>query len=385
MSSEPLIVNEVLAFLKYAVVENRLDDSSIMQVCMSTFKTEEIDIARLILFTTLHKYNQIPCRKQDSSEDILKDIITLMKNTDPDDLFTFVAKDLSKLPPPITFDITRIFEDITSLKDCVAELKTKLEVSNSTISDLRAEVALLRSTISESISPGPCNMNTIREAANAETSRKSMVANVSPVETESVALHAAATGTSVLVQERVDTLSTNCVYANVASASQSITSQKKEVAQTKQDQANQTSSKKDTCDHGGSIKVEKKNKKKKPFCRNQRGTAPKEPDMVLRSAKPTTQLYLSRLHHSMTVENVVEYIRELTGLTLRVERLEPRYKMNYESFVVRVPSDYLHIFLDEEFWPTGVVYRRFRGRLHNTCQQDTMPVLRVLTSSKFKF
>ncbi|CAH1643765.1 unnamed protein product [Spodoptera littoralis] len=347
MSSEPLIVNEVLAFLKYAV-EIRLDDFSIMQACMSTYKTKEIKIARLILFTTLHRYNQIPCRKQESTEDILMDIIILMKKTDPYDLLTFVAQDLSKLPSPNTFDITRIFEDITSLKDSVAELKTRLEVSNSTISDLRAEVALLRSSISVSISPDPCNMNTVREPANAATTRKSMVTSVSPVETESVAIHAAATGTSVLVQvqERIDTLSANCAYANGASASQSVTSQKKEVVQTKRDQANQTSSKKDTCDHGGSIKVEKKNKKKKPLCRNQRGTAPKDPDMVLRSAIPTTQLYLSRLHHSMTVEDVVEYIQEQTGWTLRVERcpdnvMEPAPQTTYNSSCSATPTSRL--------------------------------------------
>uniref|UniRef100_A0A2A4J6F0 Uncharacterized protein n=1 Tax=Heliothis virescens TaxID=7102 RepID=A0A2A4J6F0_HELVI len=133
---------------------------------------------------------------------------------------------------------------------------------------------------------------------------------------------------------------------------------------------------KDTCDRDGFITVEKK-KKKKPPCRNQCGTAMVGPNMLLRPAVPTTLLYVSRLHHSTKVEEVVEYMRVKTNWTLRVERLEPRHNTNFKSFVVRVPTHHLDKFLKEEFWPKGVVYRRFRGRLHDTSQRNTTPTVRV--------
>ncbi|KAJ8706227.1 hypothetical protein PYW08_010853 [Mythimna loreyi] len=99
--------------------------------------------------------------------------------------------------------------------------------------------------------------------------------------------------------------------------------------------------------------------------------------MLLRPAVPTTQLYISRLHHSTKVEEVVEYMRVKTNWTLRVERLDSRHDVNFKSFVIRVPTHQLQTFLKEDFWPKGVLYRRFRGRLRDTTQRNTTPMLRV--------
>lgn len=118
------------------------------------------------------------------------------------------------------------------------------------------------------------------------------------------------------------------------------------------------------CDKDGFIKVEKK--KKKPVCRNQCGTAPTGPKHLLRPAMPTTQLYVSRLHYSTKAEEIVEYVRVKTGIILRVAKLESRHTVNFNSYVLRVPTDKLATFMKEEFWPKGVLFRRFRGRLPNT-------------------
>ncbi|XP_022824478.1 uncharacterized protein LOC111354998 [Spodoptera litura] len=379
MSTQTPIINDVLALLQN--VYDFLDEGHLLDLCKSAFKKPEINRARWLLFETLDKVDQIPSRQRDSTDNIIQDIVTVFKETDPDEVPNFVVKNIFKVLcfEFNHFDVTKILNDIKTMKTSLAELQSKLVESNNTVCDLRAEVVQLRSAASASKLPDTSNVNAGCKVPPAATGSESVVATVSPVEPVSVASHAAANSTSALVQEpaSVGALTANRVYADVATTSQSVPPQKKKVVQTKLDQTNQMSLKKDTCDDDGFIKVEKKNKKKKPHCRNQRGTAPKEPDMVLRPATPTTQLYLSRLHHSMTVEDVVKYIRELTGWTLRVERLESRYKMNYKSFVVRVPSDHLDTFLKEEFWPTGVVYRRFRGRLRNTSQRDTTPVLRV--------
>ncbi|KAF9791639.1 hypothetical protein SFRURICE_020038 [Spodoptera frugiperda] len=132
---------------------------------------------------------------------------------------------------------------------------------------------------------------------------------------------------------------------------------------------------KDTCDKDGFIKVERR--KKKPPCRNQCGTAQTGPNILLRPAVPTTQLYVSRLHHTTTVEQIVEYVRSKTNWTLRVEKLESRHNTNFKSFMVRVPTHHFETFLKEEFWPKGVIYRRFRGRLRDTTQRNTTPTLPV--------
>lgn len=99
----------------------------------------------------------------------MQDIITLMKSTDPDDVPAFVAKELHKLAP-VTFDhvdVTRLLKDITTLKASLAEVKSKLEVSNNTIGELRAEVELLRNAIKVNRSPDASNVSTRRGARNA--------------------------------------------------------------------------------------------------------------------------------------------------------------------------------------------------------------------------
>ncbi|KAF9798982.1 hypothetical protein SFRURICE_011621 [Spodoptera frugiperda] len=110
---------------------------------------------------------------------------------------------------------------------------------------------------------------------------------------------------------------------------------------------------------------------------NQCGTAQIGPNILLRPATPTTQLYVSRLHHTTTVEQIVEYVRFKTNWTLRVEKLESRHNTNFKSFMVRVPTQHFETLIKEEFWPKGVVYRRFRGRLRDTTQRNTTPTLRV--------
>ncbi|CAH0699379.1 unnamed protein product [Spodoptera exigua] len=374
MSSQPLIVNEVLAFIQYFI--HCMEDDSIVQVCRRNFDKSEISNARLQLYQILNKVDQVPSRREDSTQNICQDIFTLMRETGRNALPNFVVKDVFKLVAIRIndFDVTKILRDVTSLKASVTELQKKLEVSNRTVSDLRAEVVQLRSAVSVTKSPDKSHVNAQRKAQNAATSSQSALSSEAPAETKKISRRTASTRATTPAappeQEpaRVSTLTAKrAAYADIAAARQSVSTQKNQAAQTKLDQANQTSSKNDTCNNDGFIKVERK-KKKKPLCRNQCGTAPIDSDSPLYPAKPMTQLYLSRLHYTTTVEDVVEYMYSKTGRQYRVVMLESRYNMNHKSFVVWVHTRHLENFLDEKFWPKGVVYRRFRGRLPNTSQ-----------------
>ncbi|PZC72827.1 hypothetical protein B5X24_HaOG210544 [Helicoverpa armigera] len=118
-------------------------------------------------------------RRDEKGERSLQDAIRLLKETDPDDVPTFVAKDLRKLPP-VTFDhvdVTRLLKDITSMRSSLVELQLKLEASQSTICDLRSEVAELRNSVCRS-----------HAHANSDNTRYGQV-NASPQRAESAKLH----------------------------------------------------------------------------------------------------------------------------------------------------------------------------------------------------
>ncbi|XP_022817933.1 uncharacterized protein LOC111350545 [Spodoptera litura] len=145
-SSKPLIVNELLAFLVHAI--GYMDEVSILQICRSNYKEEEVSSANLLLFQSLGKLDQMPSRRREGTEKSLQDIIDMLKKTDPDDVPDFVARELSKLPP-VTFDhvdVTRLLKDITSLKGEVTKMQARMEESDNIIADLRAEITSLRNT-----------------------------------------------------------------------------------------------------------------------------------------------------------------------------------------------------------------------------------------------
>ncbi|PZC71443.1 hypothetical protein B5X24_HaOG213383 [Helicoverpa armigera] len=95
------------------------------------------------------------------------DVITLLKETDPDDVPTFVVKDLNKLPP-VTFDhvdVTSLLKDIVFLKASLADVQKKLDASQNTVADLRSELNELRKSVTVTGPPvGASNVNMRRGA-----------------------------------------------------------------------------------------------------------------------------------------------------------------------------------------------------------------------------
>ncbi|KAF9806512.1 hypothetical protein SFRURICE_001307 [Spodoptera frugiperda] len=354
MSTQPLIANELLAFIQHAI--DTMDEVSILQICKSNFKEEDISSGKKLLFQCLGKLDEMPARRRDGTEKSVQDIITLLKVTDPDDVPAFVAKDLHKLPP-VTFDHVDVCR---SLKTSLAEVQSKLMSSENTIGELRAELMALRNTVAVSGSPKLCtDANTRRGAANASVSSfESAKAQASP--------RAGAAATT-----RVSTSTPKRAYADIAAKGGK---QVQQGEKPRVDLHQEVSNKKQNDKEGFTV-VERK-KKRKPTCRNQCGTALTGHNHLLRPAVPATLLYVSRLHDSTKVEEIVEFIKIKAKLHLKVEQLHSQHRVDFKSFVVRVPTEHLSTLMKEEFWPRGVVYRRFRGRLPDTARHTT-PSLRV--------
>ncbi|KAF9794016.1 hypothetical protein SFRURICE_015185 [Spodoptera frugiperda] len=323
MSTQPLIANELLAFIQHAI--DTVDEVSILQICKSNFKEEDISSGKRLLFQCLGKLDEMPARRRDGTEKSVQDIITLLKVTDPDDVPAFVAKDLHKLPP-VTFDhvdVTRLLKDIISLKTSLAEVQSKLMSSENTIGELRAELLALRNAVVVSGSPTLCtdDANTCRGAANASVSSlESAKAQASPRAGAAVSHSAERLAPPAQATTHVSTSTPKRAYADIAAK-------------------------------GGH-------------------------NYLLRPAVPATLLYVSRLHDSTKVEEIVEFIKIKAKLHLKVEQLHSQHRVDFKSFVVRVPTEHLSTFMKEEFWPRGVVYRRSRGRLPDTARHTT-PSLRV--------
>lgn len=135
-----IVINEVLAFIQNKA--GIMDEESMTRLCVTAFSKEEITLAKKLLFESVEtSRREIKRRKEGKSQRDIEDIITLIKEIDPELLPIFVARDLHKLPP-VTFDhldATRILRDIIKLQEDIAVIKEKY-VTMDDIKDMKAAI-----------------------------------------------------------------------------------------------------------------------------------------------------------------------------------------------------------------------------------------------------
>ncbi|XP_072934994.1 uncharacterized protein [Epargyreus clarus] len=334
MRSEQLIANEVLAFIQHAI--DTMDEVSIIQICKTNFTREEICSAKNLVFESLGMSDRMPSRRKDEKgEKGLQDIINILKVTDPDDIPAFVAKNIHKLPP-VTFDhvdVTRLLKDITTLKTSLAEVVLKLEASQDTISDLRAEIATLRNTVTVSRSPEVNNVNTRRGACNTSS------ASFESAKLDTTPTVAPACGDTCVTRPAPPPAEVSpCVVMSspqrdyAAAASRQLPGKRKTTrpereSRNPRNEPPRSAVSNHAADKDGFIKVMRK--KKKPPCRNQCGTAPTGSNHLVRPAVPVSHVYVSRLHYSTKPSDIVEYLAVKTKFRLVVEKLETRSAVNF--------------------------------------------------------
>lgn len=146
-----IVISELLAFVQNKV--DVMDEVSLVSICSTAFSEEEICTAKKLLFESVTK--QYLNRKGDrKTTRNLNDIITLIKETDPEKLRTFVARELQKLPP-VTFDhidVTRLLKEIVIIQ---RELKTIQEscttqyATTDEIKQLKFEIDNLKKAMSQ--------------------------------------------------------------------------------------------------------------------------------------------------------------------------------------------------------------------------------------------
>lgn len=373
--SEQLVANELLAFLQQKL--DVMDEVSAVQICATNFSEPDVAASKQLLFRLLNKSDQMVSRRRDGTKKSIQDIITLLKETDPDDVPTFVAKDLNKLPP-VTFDhvdVTSLLKDIVFLKASLADVQRKLDASQIVVADLRSELNELRksATVTGSPATGASNVN-MRRGACLEVSGASFASavlspsprsppNAEPAQCAPRAPRCPApvpVGPPRTAARPLDQLLDSAAltkhqgvrrdYASVAGSSVGAT--RKPILVKGTDQA----------DDDGFVTVQRK-KRRQRTNKNRCGTAPAESNIKIRAAKPNTPVYISRLHYTTKAEDIVEYVRQKLKYAPRVQLLESRHNANFKAFVVRVPTCFLHLVLDENFWPQDVVFRRFRGQV----------------------
>lgn len=354
--SDSVIVHELLAFVQHKL--DVMDELSLEQICTSSYSEDEILSAKKALANTAVTTIRFGTWQSDGrSKEHLRDIFRVLKETDPNNVPTFVVRDLRKLPP-VTFDHL----DVTRLLKDIAEIRSRLAISEQTVANLKMEVAELRSkNAAPTISPKSAQNITLRRRRGnplAPVSKSVSSSSPDPVSLQVVDRPISPVSTvenmpSQLAALEVPPLRHPKTFAQVSRVSQ--TSRPPLPVQ-----------KMNTADKDGFTLVEKKKRRPRP-ARNQRGTAPAAATTTtLRAAVPLTAIYLSRFDQSTSGHDVVKYITEkccgrVQELSqVKLEPLQSSRTTNFRSFVLRFPAQYKEILLDPKFWPEGIVFRRYR-------------------------
>lgn len=138
-----ILIDELLTFIQYKI--NVLDEETVIQICKSAFTSTDIERSKNTLYECIAKTSNTAhakARRGDKKElRDLEDIIRGLKETDPDKLPIFVARNLSKLPPVTCdhVDVTTLLKDINNLKTDIRDLKSK-SVTAEEVTKLRAEM-----------------------------------------------------------------------------------------------------------------------------------------------------------------------------------------------------------------------------------------------------
>lgn len=139
-----IVICEVLAF-----IQNKIDvmnEESLVRLCTTSFGPEDIESAKSLLFESITTARRkITRKKEGRSQRDLYDIISLLKETDPDLVPIFVARDLQKLPP-VHFDHidpTRLLKDVLVLQKELNMIKESY-VTEEKFNEVKYEVMNLK-------------------------------------------------------------------------------------------------------------------------------------------------------------------------------------------------------------------------------------------------
>lgn len=57
--------------------------------------------------------------------------------------------------------------------------------------------------------------------------------------------------------------------------------------------------------------------------------------------------------------DIETYIKDKTNLNVNLEKINMKLPKDYDVYKVFVPKSKTEVFLEDDFWPEGVAYRRF--------------------------
>lgn len=346
-----VVINELLTFVQNKV--DVLDEVSIIQICSTGFQEDEIESAKCLI-VDLVPGRRVTRKGDGKTTKTLQDIIKIMKETDPDQLPTFVARDLNKLPP-VTFDhidVTRFLKDLTLLK---AEMTEKATIAETNA--LKLELSQIKETISQITQQRTKVNNPPSKMVNSFIDSPNILnENNASHDKSQLSMH---NGTKPKPKPPQSTChqgaskqSAPSTYSTYATSKR--TRGKAETADRERTHHNNNNSVGRNTDDDFTLVVNKRKMRNV----NKRGTGSNVGN--LRIANLAVGLYVSRFAPETSTEDVKSYIENKGLTTVNIEILKPFKETPFKTFKIMIQQSDIQTVMNNDFWPQGTVFRRFR-------------------------
>lgn len=396
-----IVISELLAFVQNKI--EVMDNESLIRICKSAFPPEDVDTAKILLFESVPTSKRKISRKKGDGKIVkdLEDIIKLFKETDPEIIPIFVAKDLYKLPP-ITFDhldCSRLLKDILLLQSDMSFIKENY-AQKSQVQELAEDLTMQKVTC---LKNNGCEIP--RQAAHACSSplRTQDTVHAVPFMSPIAALtvHDPANSFAILAGARkpkrgkrkrqrparyenasqcaqIETVvegavscsevtsctkTEECVDAFVSAVEDCmlIKNINGEIHNTKKmtmsDVVRSDLEWKNSKPSEEWVEVQRRRYKNRFSCNI--GKANTESNIKFKAADTKIQLFISNVHKDTTVEDIREYINQKTQDIVTLEIVQMKRDKGHNSFKLWVSKQKLAMYLDDKLWPEGISFRKF--------------------------
>ena len=356
-------INELLCFLQNKC--DVLDEISIIRLCISSFKSEDVDKAKTLLFEFVptEMGRKITRKGENKTEKDLQDIIKVLKECEPKIFPKFVACDLTKLPP-ISFDHIDVSKFLTDIRVMQEELNTvKQQILNKcdeqtlklNIEELRSEfyqkniVNNAQNPLVSSNDERARGVNELQLPASLVARRSELTRTSDESEKEIFVPHAYTSEPALMPTNA----NANPTYASRAAAvpkrpvslpSKLINKQIVEYSNNNNDDANEW--------------IDVVHKKKRNKYQGNIGIASGISN-AFKSADVKIPLYISNVDKSTNIQDISEYIKGKTQEKVTVEKISMKLEKPYCSYKVFVSRSKLDLYLNNNIWPEGIMFRRF--------------------------
>ncbi|PZC72415.1 hypothetical protein B5X24_HaOG211259 [Helicoverpa armigera] len=391
-----IVINEVLAFMCNKI--HVMDENSLLRICVTAFPTEEVAIAKKLLFEAVPLKKMINRKKDAKSRKDLEDIIDLLKYidaSDPEKLPIFVAKELHKLPP-VTFDhldATRLLKDLLIIQDKVTTLQEEMGcfkqeyVSHQQLSEYFKKQSVTRNEINPiNVRKDGCLSNSCEidsdlmglsqttsiinhpaiqqihsqnsSSRNNDNVNKELM-TVGDVDASSVLMSARPDVDNHNISvceskspERMTHIVAQTTYAAAAAISPILSKQ------SISNNSNAICKELTEGNNDGWTEVSYKKRLRNKFLSNT-GTASCDSNCNFRAAIYQVPLYISNVCKETSEQNIVDYIKSKTQVSVKLELINTKKERGYNSYRFYVNKDKVDSFLSDSFWPEGIRFREF--------------------------